>query len=194
MGIGGRDREPGQMKSRAIFLDRDGVLNRPVIREGKSYPPARVEDLEIYEGLRDQLQRLKDRGFVLIVVTNQPDVARGTTPRETVEGINRVIAREIPAIDRFMVCFHDNGDGCDCRKPRPGMLLAGAAEFDIDLARSYMVGDRSSDVEAGIAAGSRTIFIDRAYREPPPTHCDHRVSSTLEALTIIESESEHEKS
>jgi D-glycero-D-manno-heptose 1,7-bisphosphate phosphatase len=182
------------MKSRAIFLDRDGVLNHPVIREGKSYPPARVEDVEVYAGLREQLQRLKDRGFVLIVVTNQPDVARGTTPRETVEGINGLIAREIPAIDRFMVCFHDNNDGCDCRKPRPGMLLAGAAEFDVDLTRSYMVGDRRSDVEAGIAAGSRTIFIDRAYREPPPTQYDHRVSSTLEALTIIESESEHEKS
>jgi D-glycero-D-manno-heptose 1,7-bisphosphate phosphatase len=182
------------MKSRAIFLDRDGVLNRPVIREGKSYPPARVEDVEVYPGLREQLQRLKDRGFVLIVVTNQPDVARGTTPRETVEGINGLIAREIPAIDRFIVCFHDTSDGCDCRKPRPGMLLSGAAEFDIDLERSYMVGDRRSDVEAGIAAGSRTIFIDHAYREPPPIRCDHRVSSTLEALTIIESESEHEKS
>ena len=105
------------MKSRAIFLDRDGVLNRPVIREGKSYPPARVEDVEIYPGLREQLQRLKDRGFVLIVVTNQPDVARGTTPRETVERINGLIAREIPAIDRFIVCFHDNNDGCDCRNP-----------------------------------------------------------------------------
>jgi D-glycero-D-manno-heptose 1,7-bisphosphate phosphatase len=182
------------MKLRAIFLDRDGVLNRPVIREGKSYPPPRVEDVEVYAGLREQLQRLKDRGFVLIVVTNQPDVARGTTPKETVEGINSLIAREIPAIDRFMVCFHDNSDGCDCRKPRPGMLLAGAAEFDIDLARSYMVGDRRSDVEAGIAAGSRTIFIDRAYSEVPPTRYDYRVSSTHEALTIIESESEHEKS
>jgi D-glycero-D-manno-heptose 1,7-bisphosphate phosphatase len=182
------------MKSRAIFLDRDGVLNKPVIREGKSYPPPRVEDVEVYAGVREQLQLLKDRGFVLIVVTNQPDVARGTTSRETVQGINELIAREIPALDRFLVCFHDNKDGCDCRKPRPGMLLASAAEFDVDLTRSYMVGDRRSDVEAGIAAGSRTIFIDRAYREPSPTQYDHRVSSTLEALTIIESESEHEKS
>jgi len=182
------------MKSRAIFLDRDGVLNHPMIREGKSYPPSRVEDVEVYPGLREQLQRLKDRGFVLSVVTNQPDVARGTTPRATVEGINDLIAREIPAIDRFIVCFHDNNDGCDCRKPRPGMLLAGATEFDIDLARSYMVGDRCSDVVVGVAAASRTIFIDRAYREPPPTRYDHRVSSTLEALTIIESESQREKS
>jgi D-glycero-D-manno-heptose 1,7-bisphosphate phosphatase len=181
------------MKSRAIFLDRDGVLNHPVIREGKSYPPARLADLEVYSGLGEPLRRLKDRGFVLIVVTNQPDVARGTTSRETVEGINGAIADAIPAIDRFIVCLHDSGDACDCRKPKPGMLLAGAAEFDVDLARSYMVGDRRGDVEAGIAAGCRTIFIDRFYREPAPIHYDHRVSSTLEALAIIESESAYEK-
>src|SRR4029078_7162204 len=110
VGIRRRDSEPGPMKRRAIFLDRDGVLNHPVIRDGKSYPPARVEDVEIYPGLCEQLQRLKDRVFVLIVVTNQPDVARGTTLRETVEGINDLIAREIPAIDRFIVCLHDNND------------------------------------------------------------------------------------
>jgi D-glycero-D-manno-heptose 1,7-bisphosphate phosphatase len=194
MGIGGRDRERREMRTRAIFLDRDGVLNRPVVREGKPYPPARVEDVEIYPGLREQLQRLKDLGFVLIVVTNQPDVARGTTPKKTVDDINDLIARELPAIDQVLVCFHDNSDGCDCRKPRPGMLLAGADEFDVDLARSYMVGDRRNDMQAGIAAGSRTIFVDRAYSEAPPTHYDHKVSSTHEALTIIESESEHEKS
>jgi D-glycero-D-manno-heptose 1,7-bisphosphate phosphatase len=181
------------MKSRAIFLDRDGVLNCPIIREGKSYPPAQLKDLEIYDGLSEQLQRLKDRGCVLIVVTNQPDVARGTTPKETVEGINKAIARAIPAIDKFIVCFHDNEDHCECRKPKPGMLLTAAEEFNVDLHRSYMIGDRSSDVEAGIAAGSRTIFIDRAYKESPPTRYDHRVFSTHEALTIIESEFDHEK-
>jgi D-glycero-D-manno-heptose 1,7-bisphosphate phosphatase len=182
------------MKSRAVFLDRDGVLNQPVVRDGKPFAPARVEDVEIYAGLREQLQRLKDRGFFLIVVTNQPDVVRGTTSRETVEGINRTIARELPAIDRILVCFHDNGDGCVCRKPRPGMLLAGAKEFDVDLQRSYMVGDRRGDMEAGIAAGSRTIFVDRAYAEPPPIKYDYKVSSTHEALTIIESEIDHERS
>jgi D-glycero-D-manno-heptose 1,7-bisphosphate phosphatase len=182
------------MTSRAIFLDRDGVLNRPIIRDGRSYPPAQVEHLEIYDGLREQLERLKGRGFVLIVVTNQPDVARGTTLMETVEEINEAIAREIPAIDKFMVCFHDNGDGCECRKPKPGMLLSSAEEFDVDLGRSYMIGDRRSDVEAGIAAGSRTIFIDRAYKEPRPKRYDYKVSSTQEALTIIESESDNEKS
>jgi D-glycero-D-manno-heptose 1,7-bisphosphate phosphatase len=194
MGIGGRDRERRQMRSRAIFLDRDGVLNHPIIRNGKSYPPARIDDLEIYEGLRDRLQRLRDRGFALIVVTNQPDVARGTTLREAIEAINGRIAAELPAIHKFIVCYHDNADGCDCRKPKPGMLLAGAEEFNVDLQRSYMIGDRRSDVEAGIAAGSRTIFIDRAYNEPSPTTFDHRVFSTHEALEIIEGEFEHEQS
>jgi D-glycero-D-manno-heptose 1,7-bisphosphate phosphatase len=193
MGIRSRDRESGEMKSRAIFLDRDGVLNCPVIRDGKPFAPARVEDVEIYPGLGEQLRGLKQRGFVLIVVTNQPDVARGTTQKETVEGINRLIASKIPAIDRILVCFHDNADNCDCRKPRPGMLLTGAKEFDIDLSRSYMIGDRRGDMEAGIAAGSRTIFVDRAYSEPAPTHYDYRVSSTHEALRIIESENQHEK-
>jgi D-glycero-D-manno-heptose 1,7-bisphosphate phosphatase len=192
MGIRCRSREPSQMKSRAIFLDRDGVLNRALVREGRPYPPPRVEDVEIYAGLREQLQRLKDLGFILIVVTNQPDVARGTTPKQTVEDINGVVVRELPAIDRVIVCFHDNGDGCNCRKPQPGMLLAGAAEFNVDLERSYMVGDRRNDIEAGIAAGSRTIFVDRAYKEPQPTQYDHKVYSTHEALKIIESE--HEKS
>ncbi|MBR0849463.1 HAD family hydrolase [Bradyrhizobium diazoefficiens] len=181
------------MTSRAIFLDRDGVLNRPVIRDGKPYPPARPEDVVIYPGLRTQLRRLKDRGFVLIVVTNQPDVARGTARKETVERINDLIGRELAVIDRILVCYHDNGDNCDCRKPRPGMLLAGAREFDVDLARSYIIGDRRGDVEAGMAAGVRTIFIDRAYRETPPAVCDHRVSSSLEALTIIENEREDEE-
>jgi D-glycero-D-manno-heptose 1,7-bisphosphate phosphatase len=182
------------MKSRAIFLDRDGVLNRPIVRAGRPFPPAWAKDVEIYDGLRDQLQRLKDRGFVLIVVTNQPDVARGITTKDRVEEINRRIARELPSIDRFQVCFHDNSDGCDCRKPRPGMLLAGAREFDVDVRRSFMVGDRRGDIEAGILAGSRTIFIDRSYQEPRPTHYDFKACSTNEALNIIENEIEHEKS
>jgi D-glycero-D-manno-heptose 1,7-bisphosphate phosphatase len=181
------------MKSRAIFLDRDGVLNHPVIREGKPFAPLCVEDVEIYEGLSDPLQRLKDRGFVLIVVTNQPDVVRGIASKEAIEGINELIARKLPAIEKILVCFHDNSDKCDCRKPKPGMLLTGAAEFDIDLKRSYMVGDRRGDVEAGIAAGTRTIFVDRAYKEPLPARYHHKVFSTLEALTIIESEIDHEK-
>src|SRR5262249_4553884 len=154
--------------------------------------PASPDDVEIFNGLREGLQVLKDAGFFLIVVTNQPDVARGKTTREAVEAINALIARELPAIDRFVVCYHDNDDHCDCRKPRPGMLLASAKDLNIDLGRSYMIGDRWGDVEAGIAASCRTIFIDYGYLEKRPTHCDRRVSSTEEALQVIESERQNE--
>ena len=172
------------MKRRAIFLDRDGVINRAVVREGKPYPPANVSEVQIIPGVAEALQRLKDAGFLLIVVSNQPDVARGTIPRETVEEINTFLASNLP-VDRFIMCYHDSGDGCNCRKPLPGMLLAGAEEFDIDLASSYMVGDRWRDVDAGIAAGCRALFIDYGYDEMQPDSGTLKVSSLLEAALII---------
>ena len=180
------------MKRRAVFVDRDGVLNRAVVRDGKPYPPANVFEVEILPGVAEALQRLKDAGFVLIVVSNQPDVARGTTPRETVEAINAYLASRLP-VDRFIMCYHDSEYGCDCRKPRPGMLLAGAGEFDVDLASSYMVGDRWRDVEAGIAAGCRTFFIDYGYDEKQPQSSSLNVSSLHEAALIILNGDRNEK-
>lgn len=172
------------MQRRAVFLDRDGVLNRAVVREGRPYPPASVAEVEILPGVIEALRGLKEAGFVLIVVSNQPDVARGTIPQVTVEAINAHLAEHLP-LDRFVTCYHDSGDGCDCRKPRPGMLLAGAREFDVDLAESFIVGDRWRDVEAGIAAGCKTIFIDYGYDEKHPETYDYRVFSTQEAAMTI---------
>jgi D-glycero-D-manno-heptose 1,7-bisphosphate phosphatase len=172
------------MKRRAVFIDRDGVLNRAVVRDGRPHPPARVDDVEILPGVPESLRALKAAGFVLIVVSNQPDVARGTTARATVEAINARLAERLP-VDRFIMCCHDTGDGCDCRKPRPGMLLAGAREFDVDLSASFMVGDRWRDIEAGAAAGCKTVFIDYGYDEQRPRACDYRVLSAEEAFTAI---------
>jgi D-glycero-D-manno-heptose 1,7-bisphosphate phosphatase len=172
------------MKRRAVFLDRDGVLNRAVVRDGRPYPPAIVAEVEILPGVVEALQRLKVAGFVLIVVSNQPDVARGTTPQETVEAINAFLANRLP-VDRFIMCYHDSADNCDCRKPRPGMLFAGAKEFDVDMSSSYMVGDRWRDVEAGIAAGCKTIFVDYDYDEKRPQSCDYQVFSLQEAAITI---------
>lgn len=180
------------MKRRAVFLDRDGVLNRAMVREGKPYPPSNVCEVEILPGTIEALQRLKNAGFMLIVVSNQPDVARGTTSRETVEAINAYLASRLP-VDRFTMCYHDSGDGCDCRKPLPGMLLAGAREFDVDLASSYMVGDRWRDVKAGIGAGCKTVFIDYGYDEKQPESFDYRASSLLDAAAIILKGGEYEK-
>lgn len=169
---------------RAVFLDRDGVLNRAIVREGKPYPPSGLAELEVLPGVHQAVRKLKDAGYLLIVVTNQPDVARGTTTREVVESINARLAQQL-ALDEFRTCYHDGPDRCDCRKPKPGALLAAAREHDIDLAASFMVGDRWRDTEAGRAAGCRTIFINYDYDEKRPEQFDYTAKSLAEAADII---------
>jgi D-glycero-D-manno-heptose 1,7-bisphosphate phosphatase len=169
---------------RAVFLDRDGVLNRAVVRGGKPYPPSNVSELEILPGVEEALAALRKAGFLLIVVTNQPDVARGTTTREAVDAINAALGTELP-IDEFRTCYHDSEAGCDCRKPRPGALLAAAAHHGIDLYDSFMVGDRWRDAEAGQRAGCKTILIDYGYQEKQPEAVDYSVASLSEAAEII---------
>lgn len=169
---------------RAVFLDRDGVLNASVLRQGKPYPPASADEVVVIPGVPEALRRLRDAGYMLIVVTNQPDVARGTTTKEAVEAINRRLAEELP-LDEFRTCFHDGPDGCDCRKPRPGMLVAAAAEHGLDLSACLMVGDRWRDIEAGQNAGCATVFIDYGYDEKQPESCDIRARSLAEAADMI---------
>ena len=139
---------------RAVFLDRDGVLIRTDVRDGIPHPPESLNEVEILPGVPEALTVLHERGFILLVVTNQPDVARGTQSRNVVEAINNQLRQQLP-LDGVYVCYHDNADRCDCRKPSPGMLLKAAAEHDIDLRASFMVGDRGSDIAAGNAAGCR---------------------------------------
>lgn len=169
---------------RAVFLDRDGVINRALVRDGKPYPPANLAAVEILPGVSDALSALHDADFMLIVVTNQPDVARGTTPQAVVEEINNHLGHRLP-IDEFRTCYHDSGDGCSCRKPLPGLLLAAATQHGIDLGRSYMVGDRWRDTEAGQRAGCKTFFIDYGYAEKQPESINFRVRSLSEAARII---------
>lgn len=169
---------------RAVFLDRDGVLNRAFVRDGRPYPPRDLSELEILPGVEPALAELRAAGFLLIVVTNQPDVARGATTREEVEKINAALGSVLP-IDEFRTCYHDTEAGCECRKPKPGALLAAAALHDIDLSASYMVGDRWRDTEAGHQAGCNTIFLDYGYEEKQPYAVDHRAASLSEATGII---------
>ncbi|MBF0504450.1 MAG: HAD family hydrolase [Candidatus Omnitrophica bacterium] len=170
--------------NRAVFLDRDGVINRAYVREGKPYPPSSLKEVTILPGVPQALEALRRAGYLLIVVTNQPDVSRGSTLRKTVEEINTYLSRHL-RIDEFYCCFHDTIDGCDCRKPRPGALLAAANKYQIDLNSSYMVGDRSKDIEAGKRAGCKTVFIDYGYSEKQPQSVDYRVASLSEAAQII---------
>ena len=168
----------------AVFLDRDGVINRAYVRDGKPYPPQNLAELEILPGVKDALMALQAAGFMLIVVTNQPDVARGTIRREVVEEINDHL-NSILAIDEFRTCYHDSPDGCDCRKPAPGALFSAAKQHSIDLGESYMVGDRWRDTEAGEKAGCKTIFLDYGYDEKQPESVNYKVQSLPEAAKII---------
>ena len=169
---------------RAVFLDRDGVINRAIVRDGKPYPPVSLLELEILPGVHEALQQLHDANYLLIVVTNQPDVARCITKREDVEQMNDFLLSQLP-IDDFKTCYHDSGDKCGCRKPLPGALLEAAQEHNIDLSKSFMVGDRWRDVEAGASAGCKTFFINYRYAEQKPDAPDFIVSSLLEAKKII---------
>ena len=146
------------MKNKAVFLDRDGVLNKAIVRNGKPYPPANLAEFEILPDVKEALLQLKAAGYLLIVVTNQPDVGRGTQQKSVVEAMHELLKSELP-LDAIYVCYHGYDGECQCRKPKPGMLVKASEDCKIDLAQSYMVGDRSKDIEAGIAAGCKTGLI-----------------------------------
>jgi D-glycero-D-manno-heptose 1,7-bisphosphate phosphatase len=171
---------------RAVFLDRDGVINGVKVIDGKPYPPASISEFEILPGVREACQKLKQAGFLLVVATNQPDVGRGTMRRETVESIHAHLRKALP-LDRIEVCYHPGkGDSiCDCRKPQPGMLRRAALAMNIDLNTSWMVGDRWRDIDCGHAAGCRTVLIDYNYDEPLKHQPDYRAASLLDAAELI---------
>lgn len=170
---------------RAVFLDRDGVINAARVIAGKPYPPRTMEELIIPDEVPQALMELKRCGLLLFVVTNQPDVARGAQRREVVEELHAFIRSQLP-LDDIRVCYHDSADNCACRKPLPGMLLDLASDYDVDMPGSYLVGDRWRDIQAGARAGCHTILLDRSYAEewqgPQP---EFVVKSLQEAVDII---------
>lgn len=172
------------MRGRAVFLDRDGVIVRAPMRHGRPTSPANVAELEILPGVPAALARLRATGFRLVVVTNQPDVARGTLTQDAVEAIHAVLRARLP-LDDIRVCYHDDADRCACRKPAPGLLVDAAREADLDLAGSFIVGDRWRDVEAGRRAGCTTVFIEYGYDEAQPDSPHARVRSLEEAAEWI---------
>jgi D-glycero-D-manno-heptose 1,7-bisphosphate phosphatase len=171
----------------AAFLDRDGVLNEVEVRNGTPHPPAGVDELRLLPGVVEACHRLRGLGFALVVVTNQPDIARGKQTRDEVDRMHDALRRWLP-VDEIVVCAHDDIDDCPCRKPRPGMMLDTAARLDLDLAESVCVGDRWRDVEAGKRAGVTAIFVDRGYGERRPMDADVVVASLPDAVKFIESQ------
>ncbi len=168
----------------AVFLDRDGVINANIERDGKPVAPVLLEQFQLLPGVEEAAARLKAAGYLLVVVTNQPDVATGRTPRSVVDAMHDVVRRRL-AVDDIKACFHTDRDNCDCRKPKPGMMLEAAAQHGIDLANSYVVGDRWRDIEAGRAAGCLTIFVDYGYEQDGPCRPDRTVRSLPEAAAWI---------
>ena len=168
----------------AVFLDRDGVINRVLVREDKPYPPQTLQELDVLPGVPYAISNLKRAGFRIIVVTNQPDVATGVQQRDVVEAMHAHLLDTLE-IDEIRVCFHVDSDGCSCRKPRPGMLLDAVQVWGIDIEQSYMVGDRWRDIGAGKAAGCRTILLRNTYDEQQAENPDAVVDSLLEATKFI---------
>jgi D-glycero-D-manno-heptose 1,7-bisphosphate phosphatase len=173
------------VKQRAIFLDRDGVLNAAIVKNGKPYPPQTIDELIIPPDVPVALSLLRESGFLLIGATNQPDVARGTTQKTLVEMMNSQLMAKLP-LDEIRVCFHDDSDGCACRKPLPGMLMAAAEEHQIDLKASFMIGDRWKDIEAGKQAKCKTIWLKNDYDEKSAEHvADYVAASLIDAAEWI---------
>lgn len=178
----------GIIMRKAVFLDRDGVINHAIIRNGKPHPPSSLDELSIFPDIYEDLIRLRNAGFLIIIVTNQPDVARGIQTRERVEEINLKIKSELP-VDKFLVCYHDDKDSCTCRKPKPGSLLKAAREFGLKLTDCFMVGDRWRDIEAGIRASCKTILVDYRYPDSKDIKADYRVYNLHQAVDFILKES-----
>jgi D-glycero-D-manno-heptose 1,7-bisphosphate phosphatase len=181
-------RHADTLPQRAIFLDRDGVINRPLVRSGKPYPPSNLNEFEILPGVPKACEVLKGLGFVLVIATNQPDVGRGTLARDAVETIHYWLLHQLP-IDRVMTCYHGGAaydDPCACRKPQPGMLFQAGETLNIDLAKSFMIGDRWRDIDCGFNAGCKTIFIDWGYEEKLKRDPHFRAHDLLGAAQLIE--------
>jgi D-glycero-D-manno-heptose 1,7-bisphosphate phosphatase len=169
---------------RAVFLDRDGVISANVQRDGQPVAPTSMADFRILPGVEEATRRLKELGFILIVVTNQPDISTGRNSMETLDRMHDEMRRRLP-LDEIKVCIHVDADRCHCRKPKPGMLLEAARERHIELSQSIMIGDRWRDMEAGQAAGCLTIMIgDESNRERLSTP-DKTVRSLPEAVAYI---------
>jgi D-glycero-D-manno-heptose 1,7-bisphosphate phosphatase len=169
---------------RAVFLDRDGVLNRTIVRSGKRTSPRTLAEVEMMVGAERGCSTLRAAGYVLVMVTNQPEIARGLQKAESLDEINRWLSERL-RIQSVKVCPHDDQDGCDCRKPKPGMILEAAKELGINLRRSYLVGDRWRDIEAGRRAGCRTVLIAGDGEESAGTVPDFRATSLAEASEWI---------
>ncbi len=172
------------MTKKAVFLDRDGVINRAFIDNGVPKPPSTLAEVEILPRVKEALFLLKKLGFLLIVITNQPDIARGVISQCSADNINKYLMDKLP-LDEIIPCYHDDDDNCQCRKPKPGSILKSVNLYDIDVKKSFMIGDRWRDIEAGLQSGCKTIFINYGYKEKQPIEFTFEATSLYDASIKI---------
>jgi len=170
---------------KAIFLDRDGTLNKAYIKNGLPISPSSLNKFKIIKGVKKSINRLKKLNFLCILITNQPDVFRGKISKKTVVKMNSYIKKKIKLDDMF-VCYHDNEHNCSCRKPKPGLLVKASKKWKIDLNKSFMIGDRWKDILAGKKVGCKTIFINNNYKNDKKVKADFTFKSLLKAVNKIE--------
>jgi len=169
---------------KAVFLDRDGVVNKSQVINGLPVAPKTFKDFEILDGVDWAICELKKYNWLVFIITNQPDISRGKILLNQVDSMHKFLMNNLP-IDEIRVCSHDDSAKCSCRKPAPGMILDLQKKYSIDLGSSFLVGDRWRDISAGNVVGCRTIFIDHGYNEKQPEYHTHKVSNLVEATKWI---------
>jgi D-glycero-D-manno-heptose 1,7-bisphosphate phosphatase len=167
---------------KAVFLDRDGVINRVLLKDGIPCSPRTIKELVLNDGIANFLAQTRKAGFLNIVFTNQPDITRGLMDPENLQVIHDFLRKNL-AIDDIYLCPHDDADNCFCRKPKPGMLIEAAQKWDINLDISFIIGDQWKDVKAGKNAGCITILLDFPYNKK--VECDFRSTDLRSALEFI---------
>jgi len=174
------------MKNKAIFLDRDGIINKVIIRDGKPSSPRKLEEFEILPNVKEYLKEFKEMGFLNIVFTSQPDISRGLLKIEDLGKMHKIISETL-RVDEIKFCPHDDKDNCNCRKPKPGLLLEAAKEWSIDLENSFVIGDTWKDIGAGKAAGCKTFLLRREYNNDYQKNYDFEINNLKEMVDIIKS-------
>jgi len=177
-------KQSGNQLNKAVFLDRDGVVNQPIIIDNKPFPPHSLKELVVYDSLSDDLKLLRNNNFLIFIITNQPDVKRGRANHIEIEEINNYLMKSYDFDDIFC-CYHDDDDNCDCRKPKPGAILYFAKKYKIDLNKSFLIGDRKKDILSANNAGCLSVFIDFGYSEAKPETQNYTASNLSAAVNII---------
>jgi len=172
------------MKNKAIFIDRDGVINRVIMRDGKPSSPWKLEEFEILPDVKECLKAFKKMGFLNIIFTSQPDISRGSLKMEELKKMHKVISETL-LVDEIKFCPHDDKDNCSCRKPKPGLILDAVKKWSIDLDKSYVVGDSWKDIGAGKSAGCKTFLLRREYNKNYQKDYDFEISNLKQMVEII---------